>query len=682
LANDDPHGHALALVNIANTSLEAAMQRPTSADLRTLQAQAKQAVAAAQEIGSVRLSVLAQRLLAELTALTDPEASIALTHQCEKSARAAQLLWYEAECLWVRAVALAATDPTLAQNAIEKAVSLMQRAAGGEPRQLAFAWRNRMRVSVEVKPVKEAFAEGLQALSVFEALRGLQPNYQTRQAAFSVWARDYRWLAGIRLQGDFANAEADALATMERMRSRSLLEALHMGSRKPPEQMSRIRDEISEINKTLMEATTPTQAAPLLLQLAALEQDELELQTDTIRQLPAAPALADLQASLQADEVLLSYQTSPWTSPFERQPGGTWVLAISATLIQAVRLPEPEEIIRMKQLLRGLRFQQRAYQSVARIAYQRLVQPALQGLADVTRLTVIPDGPLSTFPFATVIPAAEQALAVTIAPSAALWQMWRSRDAARAAGRPLVIANPQIDNAMSTEQPWIGEAVSLSNLPSTEEEAQTIQQLFPEGKIWLRTQSTEAALRQTALDNFDMLHIAAHTVLNHRFPDRSALILGAGAESEDGLLQAREIAALNLEAKLVVLASCQSAGGREVGGEGVIGLSRAFLVAGADAVLASLWPIRDDHAATFFKHFYQNLAQEMPVRKALHLAQATLRDAKFPMEAWGGYVLIGDGRWRVAPQSQGYNYFWLLGVLCLAMLLPMLGWYLQRGGQR
>jgi CHAT domain-containing protein len=110
---------------------------------------------------------------------------------------------------------------------------------------------------------------------------------------------------------------------------------------------------------------------------------------------------------------------------------------------------------------------------------------------------------------------------------------------------------------------------------------------------------------------------------------------------------------LHLEGRAVVLSACRSARGSLLRGEGVVGFGRAFLRAGAHAVVGSLWPLRDDDAARLFGAFYRHLADGAAVGAALRAAQReAVRDGR-PASAWAGLVVIGDGRLTPLPSSPG-----------------------------
>ena len=141
-------------------------------------------------------------------------------------------------------------------------------------------------------------------------------------------------------------------------------------------------------------------------------------------------------------------------------------------------------------------------------------------------------------------------------------------------------------------------------------------------------------------------------MVDNQNPERSGVLLTPAPSSEDGLLQMREIVPLALDGRIVVLYSCRSASGTVLRGEGVMGIARAFFQAGAQTVIASLWPLRDDDGAALFDRFYHHLAAGQSVSAALRAAQLDrIRDGA-PAYAWAGLVVLGEGGLVPIPEGQ------------------------------
>jgi CHAT domain-containing protein len=146
------------------------------------------------------------------------------------------------------------------------------------------------------------------------------------------------------------------------------------------------------------------------------------------------------------------------------------------------------------------------------------------------------------------------------------------------------------------------------------------------------------------------VHLATHGVLDTERPELSGIVLSLvndRGQPEDGFLRLHEVYNLNWSADLVVLSACQTALGREIKGEGLVGLTRGFMYGGAKRVVASLWNVNDGATAQFMKHFYQGLlARGLSPAAALRAAQIEMwkRQQWRSPYYWAAFVLQGD--WR------------------------------------
>jgi len=203
----------------------------------------------------------------------------------------------------------------------------------------------------------------------------------------------------------------------------------------------------------------------------------------------------------------------------------------------------------------------------------------------------------------------------------------------------------------------------LKPLPWSRREVESIAALFPPGhaKVFIGPEATEEEARKVG-KGVRILHFATHAQLDNRSPLNSALALampeGFPEGRENGLLQVWEIfEKVRLDADLVVLSACDTALGEDQGGEGLIGLTRAFQYAGARTVIASLWSVRDQATSELMIRFYKHLRAGLTKDEALRQAQIelihgpievvnekgekTLLDATAPY-FWAGFQLYGD----------------------------------------
>ena len=192
--------------------------------------------------------------------------------------------------------------------------------------------------------------------------------------------------------------------------------------------------------------------------------------------------------------------------------------------------------------------------------------------------------------------------------------------------------------------------------------------------------ASERSLKNIPLGPFSVLHLAAHARADAEFPERSAVFLAAGDEGEDGWLQPREIAALDLRGRLVVLSACESADGALLAGEGTLSLARAFFAAGAGAVVATRWPLRDDDAALVMERFYRALGAGDSVGGALRRARRDAIDEGMPAASWAGVALLGDGRHKPLQRRPESTKPWpLAGVIAVALAaLASIRWSASR----
>lgn len=142
------------------------------------------------------------------------------------------------------------------------------------------------------------------------------------------------------------------------------------------------------------------------------------------------------------------------------------------------------------------------------------------------------------------------------------------------------------------------------------------------------------------MGRFGVLHFATHALVDEVLPLRSALALGAGS-GEDGWLEAGEIYPMTLSAGLVVLSGCQTSRGQTLSGEGVLSLARAFLYAGSQSVVATLWAIDDRGTELLMQHFYGRLAASGRPDEALFLAKRAAIAAGVAPRVWAAFVPIG-----------------------------------------
>jgi CHAT domain-containing protein len=205
--------------------------------------------------------------------------------------------------------------------------------------------------------------------------------------------------------------------------------------------------------------------------------------------------------------------------------------------------------------------------------------------------------------------------------------------------QPETLANPEARSAARR-------GYSFAPLPGTRTEVQSIAELFPkQAAVYVGDHATEERAKAIGKE-VRYIHFATHGFLDERVPLNSALALtipGSPADGQDnGLLQAWEIfEGLRIDADLVVLSACETALGKEMGGEGLVGLTRAFQYAGAHSIVASLWSVADESTPELMKRFYGYLKAGRTKDEALRAAQIDALRTSHPFH-WAAFQLIGD----------------------------------------
>jgi tetratricopeptide (TPR) repeat protein len=299
-----------------------------------------------------------------------------------------------------------------------------------------------------------------------------------------------------------------------------------------------------------------------------------------------------------------------------------------------------------------------------------LLAPAVAQLRPgIRRLVIIPDGPLHRLPFDALRVdgrfAAER-YAISLAPSAGvLVTLW----AKPASARPVRL--------LAMGDPEVGHEDSLPRLPRSAKEARLVASYAPASEIRLGKEASASYLQHADLDSFRVIHFATHTLVDEHSAARTALVLAPG-DRESGRLGPGDLAALRLDADLVVLSSCRSAGGVVVNGEGVQGLIAPLFQAGAHAVVATRWEIGDRNALDFVRVFYRHLAEGETVGEALRLAKLDSMRNHAPVQQWAAFTLTGDPLVRIPLRTpSGWSFARLLALLAVVGMLALTGYWLR-----
>ena len=547
-----------------------------------------------------------------------------------------------------------------------------------DPPDLAWALEGKARV-LRRRGVPEA-ARGLmeEALAAVERHRFSQASYITRADFFATQQGYYDFLIDLLME---MRREGAALEVNERSLARSLLDGLAAGGTElhsagaDPELLARERDLEREIDELVSRQTRLSQdAATTPEQLKSVERD-LGLRWEELDRVRAGLRTGDpryaaltqprpwktgeIQSRLLGpDTLLLEYRLG------EKQ---SLLWAVTPDTLESFVLPGRAEIEKVARPACDLlaRSRNRTAEISAGpklVALSRLLLAPVVRLLPGKKLLVVGDGILQSLPFA-VLPepgTGEPLIArheIINLPSVSVLGVLRKEVARRPrAPRALwVLANPDFGHDRGFER-----------LPYTEQEAAKILEIVPvSDRVEVQgREATRAAVLGGPLRDFRLLHFATHGSFTAGEPGGGRLVLsqfGPGGRPEsNGFLYLADIYELKLRADLVVLSACQSALGKDVRGEGMMGMTRGFFYAGAERVLVSLWNVNDGRATVeLMKHFYQGMLKEgLSPAAALRKAQNEIRQQKgwsSPYH-WAGFTLQGEWRGSAAKSLRGRQF--------------------------
>ena len=450
------------------------------------------------------------------------------------------------------------------------------------------------------------------------------------------------------LAADHLKDTAKAFSVLEHARGRVTTELLMSG--KPPDspQEVEIQKQISRLNLALAKAKSVEQVHQIRDKIFLAEQARwLTPASGTWESKPwQTIPLERIRQNLAPSELVLEYVMAEPHS---------YCLAITHDSAHVVPLGDRASIeSSVLGYLKTLKTKGSS-KSQARELYTALLKD-IPEVAKKDRIIIVPDGGLHLLPFDALVDDTGRYLVfshtITYATSASALYLANSVKHPPTQQTFLGIGGiPYEQNAELTKIATLRGYVSgpLVNLPASKDEilaAQATTQSDGQSTL-IGTSATKSAFEHSDLADHAIIHLAVHGVANEKHPERSALILLSDTSAgDDGILEASEIVHLHTNADLVVLSACDTAVGRLQGEEGIANLSLAFQLAGAKAVVSTLWTIDDTTALYLMKRFYAHLAERNTIAWALTAAKRDmLRNygAQAVPYYWASFKLEGAG---------------------------------------
>jgi len=572
-------------------------------------------------------------------------------------------------------------DAAGARESLRRAVVLLARS--GDPNSEVYArvgLSRAERASGAFGPAREQAEAAVHLVEqIRAALRGPVSRGQFLATRFDAYEELVSLLIDLDRREPGKGYAREALEVAERARARNLLDEIAGDQNEgDAEGDARRPSLLAEIHATEERRQALAERDPQDLRLRDLDAEVRErwLALDRLTALPSAKAgvspltVRDIQALADPRTLLIVYQLAEPAS---------FAWTVDRTSVVVHLLPGRGQIEKLaRRVIAGLSTspEAAAQGSVAtalRELSQAVLAPLAPRLAGRPSLAILADGALHLVPFAALpepqaSPAEDEAPLlvqheIAMIPSATVLRRQRSRLAGRAPapGLVAVLGDPVFsweDERLSgiASSPGAGGSRQvpfpgpLPRLPYTAEEARAIAALVPKGKVLLAlgpAASRELVL-SGALRRYRILHFATHGFLDPVLPERSGIVLSqidAQGNRRPGFLSAPNVALLDLPAELAVLSGCETGLGREVRGEGLVGLTQAFFRAGTRRVVVSFWKIRDRGTALLMARFYRSLlVDRLPPAAALRAAQLSLRSEE-PWRSlyfWAGFSLQGD----------------------------------------
>ena len=506
------------------------------------------------------------------------------------------------------------------------------------------------RMRREQGELEEAKTYLSEALAIVERRRGHIASPSLRVTVFADLRAFYEEYIDLLME---AKQTAEAFAWSERARARGLLDS---APRRVQDLAASIPSELIRQEQVLRAgieevASGPTNApGGLGVRLAEYErlQSLIQEKSAPYRALTAPAPLSANEAAawLPNDAALVEYKLG-------HRRSFVWVITRTGGISAEVL---PEEPV-LDKLTNALAEAQTAgdsesadarYWAAAKSVSEAILKPVWRHIAGKRRIYVVTEGSLNGVSFAGLpVPGSLKnaplietleivdlpSLSVAVAIERTQAVRVRPPDAVIAFGNPAFASNSDFDP-----------------LPSSAREVASVMRVFPRGqsRAYLGFEANLAVLAQENLTKYRYLHFATHALVHHTYPELSRLVLSnvdpdGGARL--GELRLVDIYNLKISADLVVLSACKSAIGKNVPGEGMLGLARGFLYAGARNVIATLWNVQGNFPESMMETFYKSVTgpAKLSLPAALRQAQLAMwRQGRSPRR-WAAFVLYAGG---------------------------------------
>jgi len=514
---------------------------------------------------------------------------------------------------------------------------------------------------------REAVEYYQQVIALLEVIRSKAGSSEAKESFLGQWINVYLHIVQCLLQ---LNAPEEAFVYTERSKARSFLEQLYEASsgvkhgvdQQLLTEETNLYGKLSVIEQNLKKQLGDKRQEQLLKERHSLEHElsilEMKLRTSNLRyaelKYPQPVTVEQVQQEiLKEGEVLVEYlqgEEEIYAFVLSKTEFSTYTLKINRKELGDKLL---ELLIPIHRGFRNEWDNNLAYQ-----LYHSIFQPLEQAITEASQeeevksLIIVPDEDLYYLPFEILTTKDGETLEylidrypITYAPSTSILkpEILHAHQPEQYAQDLLALApfgsgetKTTKRSVKSTENQLLSDILrsgieDVQPLPYSTEEVQNISNLYPQSVFRIGTDATKAYLQDHAKGN-RYLHLSTHGYWDYEHAMYSGLLFS------DGMLQTYEIFNMDIDAELTVLSACQTGLGELKAGEGLVGLTRAFMYAGSPSVLVSLWSVSDPSTAAFMKRFYRNLNKGKTKAEALRETKIWMKEKSYHTDEHGNVI--------------------------------------------
>jgi CHAT domain-containing protein len=508
------------------------------------------------------------------------------------------------------------------------------------PEELYFSPRNlaiKAKILDKMGHVNESNGLYQRSETLIDSLVATAPTPSVERALLAELGEVYSgYFESLSRQGNLAGA----FQTIEKAHGRIEAQALEHHDLVLPHDPTPREKRIMQLILQLIQSDDPHARSNLAQALhdVELKSDDTTLAGKTTVQ---PVTLKTVQRRLGPAEVVIEYiLAEPRSYALAITSSGVHQYELSSKVLIETQISQYRDAIRNR----------RADPKLARTLFNELLAPIPEYRTKAT-VIVVPDGELHLLPFSALMDGDQYAISshtFSTSPSSTVLSLLRDRESATLAD-PLQYVGVAAWTQARKQKSFLLRMVSgpgveqLQPLPESKEEVETIAHDFPvSSTVLLGADATKSRFKHLPLEEYRVLHLALHGYADLEYPDRSALIFAPQRNGlDDGHLEVPEIRRLHLNARLVTLSACDTGVG-PVGEAGVANLVNAFIEAGAESVVSTLWKVEDRTTAHLMTTFYGSLANHNSKADSLRNAQLDMLRSNLPPYYWASFEIVGD----------------------------------------